>query len=383
MKKIYLIFLTICLSSIVYSQGFEDISAKQEFSPLKYSRYNRSEGLFLGGDFKISPFENRSYKAVTRFGYGLSNKKLRYALGFQRESTMENKNSFMLLLFDETRNNDEWIIGTFENTMADLLLAEDFMDYFNVKGGEFQFKYNLKKNIFIGGHFGSYSYKSMIKNTNWSIFGGDKILRNNPAVSENKELYFKLCFSFDNSEFEFFPTNSTFFDLYFEKGSDDFDYTGIGFSFRKFQNITFSQRLIAKFVVKGRKNAFSEQHLFDLGGIGSLRGYGFKEFTGNYFALLNIDYSFGGDILQKIPLQFIPIYESAALLLFFDSGMTYMAGNNEPILDSFKELNPKYYKTNIGISISLAKELIRFDFAKRLDRGSDNFVFTGRFLQVF
>ena len=99
--------------------------------------------------------------------------------------------------------------------------------------------------------------------------------------------------------------------------------------------------------------------------------------------LMNLEYNFGGDILQKIPLQFIPTYESAALILFIDSGMAYMAPGNEAFMTSLRQLKPGNFKTNIGFSLSIAREIIRFDFAKRLDRGKRNFVFSGRFLQVF
>jgi hypothetical protein len=383
LKKLSIISAVFFLPLVVFSQEYNKFSLRKELSPLKYSRYNRCEGLFLGGEYKFSPFKNPVYRFVTRLGYGLSDKNVTYGFGFGKETTQNNKSGFMFLFFNERRSNDDWIIGDLENTLAGIFLTEDFKDYFTLKGQELSYRWNFKKNLFAGGYIGYYEYESMSKKTDWALFGGDKKFRGNPAVTAGSELFYNFSVTYDNREYEFFPTTSTIFSFYLEKGNSDFDYTGLGLSFKKYQNVTFSQTFTYRFILKGRKGAFAEQHLFDLGGIGSLRGYGFKEFSGNYMSLMNLEYNFGGDILQKIPLQFIPTYESAALILFVDSGTAYMAPENESMMTSFKQLKPGSFKTNIGISISIAREIIRFDFAKRLDRGKRNFVFSGRFLQAF
>ena len=146
-RKITAISALLIMSLTVYSQEFSEFSERKELSLLKHSRYNRCEGLFLGGEYKISPFKNPVYRIITRFGYGLSDKNLRYGLGFAKESTQENKNRFSFLFFNERRSNDDWMVSNFENTLAGILLKEDFKDHFTLKGSESSFRWNFKKSL--------------------------------------------------------------------------------------------------------------------------------------------------------------------------------------------------------------------------------------------
>jgi len=380
MRKSHL-FLIIILPAIVFSQDGNG-SIFSDLSPLKYSRYNRVQGIFPGGELKLNTFDE-DFFLLTRFGYGISDKEFRYILGIENETNFEDKNGFRFLFFNEVRTNDEWIIGPVENTLASLFLKEDFMDYFAKKGSELVIRNEIKKNIFLGGEIGLFDYESVKKKTDWALFGGSKAFRDNPEITEGRELYFKINVGYDNRETDFFVTTSTILDFYLETGSQDFDYTGFGLTLQKYQDITFTQRLSLRFMLKCRRSALDEQHLFDLGGIGSLRGYRFKEFTGNYMQLFNLDYSFGGDLLQKLPLQFIPTYESASLVLFMDIGSFYLSQKDESYFDSIKELVSENFKSSLGISISLAGDLIRFDFARRLDSKKAPMVFTARFLKSF
>ena len=124
------------------------------------------------------------------------------------------------------------------------------------------------------------------------------------------------------------------------------------------------------------KNA-GEQFLYDLGGIGTLRGYGHKEFTGNRVGMINIDYLFNRTLIRKLPLTSLPFYSTMSLIAFFDAGWTNL-GNSPKNSSSSFDIGD--VKSNIGIGYSFGRDLIRLNVAKRLD-GGDGFKITVRLLQ--
>ena len=99
-----------------------------------------------------------------------------------------------------------------------------------------------------------------------------------------------------------------------------------------------------------RANAgYSDDYLplfnrFFLGGVGSLRGYDYKEFSGNRYMLLNSDYIW----------RFYRSELGAGL--FFDAGK---AGYDE-------QFNDNDIKTDVGICLLVSDEF-RLDLAQRLD----------------
>ena len=114
-----------------------------------------------------------------------------------------------------------------------------------------------------------------------------------------------------------------------------------------------------------------EQRRFDLGGIESLRGYDYKEFTGDRMLLANGYYLFGGDLLSRTK---IPIVKSQQVILFVDSGTAF---------NRFKGLQLRDFETDIGIAIADRENTFRVNVAKRLDRGSDSIKITVRLLRKF
>ncbi len=121
-----------------------------------------------------------------------------------------------------------------------------------------------------------------------------------------------------------------------------------------------------------------EQHLFDLGGVSTLRGYDTKEFTGNRMAMVNIDYLFGGDVLGRIPLKGFHLLN---LILFFDVGWTSHVSKTRHLVAGFAGLDPTDFKPDVGIAVAAIRQLVRVNAARRLDRRDDAWVFSLRFVR--
>ena len=115
------------------------------------------------------------------------------------------------------------------------------------------------------------------------------------------------------------------------------------------------------------------QRLFYLGGLGTLRGYGFKEFVGDNMLLFNMEYRFR--LARANPF-------SAAATAFIDSGHAWHNGERPKI---------NRFNTSIGVGLSLDSmmsydavqiDTIRIEIAHAL-RKSRNVNFILRLARMF
>ena len=158
----------------------------------------------------------------------------------------------------------------------------------------------------------------------------------------------------------------------------DFEYTGVKLNIRKYKRLFGPQILVLRGFGGVRDGSGEEQFLFDIGGIGTLRGYDHKEFTGDKAVVLSADYMFKRAIFKRLPLKFIPFYPTMELTVFIDAGWTNLGEftNRNSVPMSFEVGDVKY---NIGIGYSI-RDMVRVNFAKRLD-GVDGIKFTLRIFQ--
>ena len=118
-------------------------------------------------------------------------------------------------------------------------------------------------------------------------------------------------------------TNNFIFNISLEKAGGalggNFEYYGLSAKIKKYKRTFGPQMLIIRGFWGSRDRNVSEQFLYDLGGIGTLRGYEHKEFTGNRVAMLNVDYLFNRAIFKLLPLKSLPFYTTMSLIAFIDA----------------------------------------------------------------
>ena len=381
--KVLLIFSFLSCNTFLDSFAAEEEEKEKDrfintISFFKNSRYSRVEGFFLGFELETIPIKTPSFTFLTRFGYGISDERLEYS--FKVEKGINEKNKISLHFIQETGTNDYKIIGNVENSLSALLTKRDFRDYFSLRSGGFEFVHYPSEKFNIDFKFDLKRYKPLYKITDWSIFGEDEF-RENPSVVPGKEFYFSVSLNSSFQEFFLMPVNEWRYNIVVEKGSDDFDYFGVGINIKRYQLIYDSQIFVVNLYLHSRTKSIAEQHLIDLGGVSTLRGYAHKEFTGNRIILFNFDYFFGKSILQKLPLNFIPFYDMLDSIFFFDAAKAEIADIDDNIFQGFNNDPVNKFKSNIGIALTLGQGLLRFNFARRLDRKKDNFTFSLRFMR--
>ena len=234
--------------------------------------------------------------------------------------------------------------------------------------------------------FHALEYDDIREKDVWSFYqliDSKRKYRENPEIDEERGIGVSVGYTFDSRINQFMLTDDFIFNISLEKAGGAlggyFEYYGWSVKLKKYKRTFGPQMLIVRGFLGVRDRTVSEQFLYDLGGIGTLRGYKHKEFTGNRVGMVNVDYLFNRAIFKLLPVKFLPFYPTMSLIAFFDAGWTNLGTKTKP-LSAGKSFDSSDIKTNIGIGYSIARDMVRIDFAKRLD-GKGGIKITLRFFQ--
>jgi hypothetical protein len=308
------------------------------------ARYNRVEGLGL---FSTIDYEDREgmHPSVDLFGG--------YAFTLKRWEYVD------VSMFQVAESSDKWILTEAENSFAAAILKEDFYDFYWKRGfsGEMGLTYNDELSFGVG--YTAAKIENLKRTASKALFGGKKKFRENwstvlydttaLAGIDGKLREVELKASYDTRDYEEDPESGVFTNLAYRKALDsdssDFEYEVFDAELKYYCPIATDQTLF--FRIRG---GYSDDDLplfrrYFIGGIGSLRGYEYKEFQGNRYLLFNADYiwrffdsSFGAGV-------------------FFDAGKAAFTGT---------EFENEDLKTDIGIAFLVGDD-IRINLAQRLD----------------
>lgn len=390
------------------SQGFFDLAHSQfsyheikddsgfEFEkPVQvywYPRYNRVEGLFVNLGVKVRPEFLTGVQAYSDAGWGFSNeddKEFRYHVGVRKDLFEFNRLSFGFEAFKELASEDDWLIGETENSIYSVLFREDYKDYYGIDGFRFYVDHKFKGVHTLRLEVERRTYDALQRNVNWSVFKGDFSENPNHSdsfIAEGDELGLRLIAAFDWRDNPIFPLTGWYLAGIYEHTADDFDTDGLFLTVKRYFQTFGNNRLLLKGMLGTRHGSIADQHTIDLGGIGSLRAYDDKEFTGNRMVMFNANYLFGGDILQKIPLQDIPFigafWTTLSLGVFLDTGWADFTDVDDGIFSGFGDID---LQTNVGFSVLVLDGVLRMDVARRTnsDPGKDDYRITFRLLESF
>ncbi len=262
------------------------------FSPLGY---NRVQGVFIGLSTAIGESEKRKccvfgppekiYTAGRKlelgFSYGFSDKSWNYwAL---LEQSFVSYFGFEAGIFNCIATPDRWKIDDTENSVFSFLFRQDARNYYRTQGfySALVFKIPGIERLSIG--YENSHIEGVSKNTNWSLLPLQDSFFENPfsekrkiqflhLLSETGYRNFYLQVLFSNSK-PFIPDG--FLKVILKTGNT-FEFSDTKFSLR--------------FVFGYSPDSLYFPYDFRIGGIASLPGYSFNEFTGNSFWLLNLDY---------------------------------------------------------------------------------------------
>jgi hypothetical protein len=332
----------------------------------------------LGYSVQATPTSVQDVTVHFKGGYGIHNEGFRWDAGLGIDkSKWRVKGS----IFDRTVSPNDGIVQRAENTVFAFLFKGDYLDYFRAKNGfEIDFTYKAKRYFSLIGALSAFQYWNMPVNVNWTVFRNSDAFRPNPAVREGDASIIKVGLLYNNKRKSPVFRNAWFASLLYERGFREFPYNGFSISCKRYQKTLFGRQA---FVIRGlmaSRKSVDEQHLFDTGGIGTLRGYRINEYSGNRLMLFNIDYLFRGDVFGRLSSKLGQFVE---LIVFADAGWVNLVTKDANLLDGFDVLGASDIKLNIGSAVSLYRQLIRLNVSRRLDSDIDNWTLSVRFRREF
>ncbi len=382
----------------VHSQFSFDQIKDDDFDldkPVKFywtPRHNRIEGLFANFGARVRPEFAERLQIYGDAGWGFwneSGKRFRVNAGIRKDFFDFNRLSIGLDVFKKLESEDDWIVGEVENSLSSFFFREGYKDSYGIKGIRLYADHKLAERHTLRLEVERRTYESLKQNVDWSIFRGDVDL--NPKngfsqIAKGDEIGVRLIAAFDWRDNPIFPLSGWYAQAIYEHTEEDFDTDGLFLTLKRYQQTVGNQRLLLRAMLGSRTGSTFEQHALDLGGLGNLRAYDDKEFIGNRLFMLNANYMFGGDILQKVPLQGIPylgaLWTTLSLGAFLDTGKAYAVDTDRSFLsgldDAFDGL-----KTDFGLSLLVLDGVLRMDFAWRADStpGKDDYRITFRLLE--
>ena len=388
-----LLFLSAEIS--IAQVSFHVYQHDDKFALDPWFRYNKAEGIFSGlaGYY----FANEDLTFSGRLGYGWSSEKIRYRFGAKQVLPAGNNEYIMeAAYFLTTSSSDAHILPDWQNSVTALFFKADFYNHYELHGGHLQLGKNWGDTYQILVQLGLERYGNSRNKIGFSLFdwlgdkqGGRRKFLQSPAVAKGSDYYFQLSYHLDTRPSPLVFLNGWTLeasyrnsDLLKDVTSSDFSYERLKLNVKRFQQTWGRQRFSVGLSLASHKGATTftsdslvmaaDQFLFDIGGLNTLRGYRYREFTdGNRVALFQLDYYFNGDFLPRTPLRGLWglgwIFRSFDLVLFSDLGMLQSVSNSKtPIY--FKSPESDDVMVNVGLGLAL-RTFVRIDFAVPLKDG--------------
>ncbi|NUM79768.1 BamA/TamA family outer membrane protein [bacterium] len=335
--------------------------------------YNRVDGAYLG--LKIEKnhkiYRNKPFNLYGELGYAFSRGKFNYQLGLDkfwgRAFRFEAGGEF----HDLTGTQDSWLVGHYENAMNALLFKNDYRDYYRLRGYGFHASQNLNPYLKLTAGYNSDEYFSLPNEVRWGLFLPKKDFRVNPAVDEGTMVTVSGAAEFNNlSEYHWkrkiTKRRGWKIEARGEKGLDklnsDFQFARYTVQAARYQPLSRWENLDVRLMIGAATGDVPVQKLFYLGGISTLRGHNFKEFSGNQMALANVEYRVSSGRFSD---DRIFLLDPFSLILFMDAGYTW---NNKiySYRDAAKGVNLNDMETDLGVGFGDESDFFRIDVAKNI-----------------
>lgn len=337
--------------NIVYIEVKEDSLVKSEFD--SKLEFNRVHGLQLGTTPKfVSPYWGS--KVYFGFSYGFSSEIWNYQFGAEKSFFRENKTTIGVDVHRMTDTNDLEIISDGENFFAETILGEAFRDYYQREGFEASISQELPIATKLSVKYRDDEYGSLPKTNDWSVlnrFYDDesdrsvKHKRDNPEILEGRMKSVIAEATLDTRNNKDSASNGWYNRLSMEYCGEslggDYDFKIYQADIRSYNRLSRSQLLAFRVKAATTDRALPRLHpkKFYLGGIGTLRGYTYKEFEGDTIFLMNAEYWLTMGSLDR---------SGIGIFLFVDSGYAW---------EYDSEMTASDLKTDIGIGFSFPGSL--------------------------
>ncbi len=336
-----------------------------KYRPRPLITFNRVHGWMLGGGMELTSIYASGGRFYGRASYGFSSRKGNFQLGTEKYLFNRHRLTLGGELHKLTDTNDFELLSADENFFATFLFGESLMDYFQRRGYEAWIRQQFTPSTAFNIRYADDEYASLFIKNHWSLFNSDTPKRGNPRINDGRIRSITVAYTFDSRNvkrfakrnFHAYPIPSVetqngwlgYFSVEYagRRLEGNFDFTLYSFHITRYNRLSGGQTVDFRIAGIFTDTVLPAQRKLYLGGIGTLRGYHFKQFMGDNALLFNIEYRL------RFRRSGIP-----ALVAFADSGYTWQHK---------ADINLDDAHTSIGVGLQLGDN-IRIDFAKPLDK---------------
>ncbi len=256
--------------------------------------------------------------------------------------------------FKRTESNDIWQIGRLENGFIVTISGDDYLDYWERRGGEVGLAWKVSGYSRVTG---SVSYQEDVSLSAMKIpclLRSTGRYRENPGIDEGERLAIALSYVYDGRDEEDWRRNAWRFDLEYEKGlkaaGADFSYDAFGIDARRYQYFGGTYRVNLRGRLFSAFNRLPGQLKRTLGGYAGVRGardIPFPVEKGDRMALFSIE------ARRRLPdlwgIRYI--FSSWDILVFSDIGLLADAEDESSPFGFLDARWEEWIKT-VGLGIS-------------------------------
>jgi hypothetical protein len=266
--------------------------------------YNRVTGALPWARLSVQPDGKDAPTLKAAVGYAFESELWHYRVGVERAQLRGFQ--FDLTGYRDTKDDDRFRIDKNENLMFALLFRTDYRDYYFARGFQATAGWGFGRDraFTIGYHNELLSPLSAHPRL-FSLFGGDPFVANYSRLVRVGDPRLATDFS---GRLAYVSADANYRHPYFEEPasgywilhasaetshpdlSSDFNYSRYYGSAVRSQSLWRDHTLRVRAAAGGSGGSLAATRLYYLGGIGSLRGYEYKELEGDRFWLANLEY---------------------------------------------------------------------------------------------
>ncbi len=315
------------------------------------ANFNRVDGLFLGlgqnKDYYWSGAEDFSPYGFV--GYAFALHRWRYQAGLDKWFGNYNRFEVGLEGHSLTDSKDYWFISPKENSLFAILAREDYMDYFSRDGASIHVAQYYEMNSRIVVSYDIDEYSSLAERTNWSIFGGHKIFRPNPAITPGWMRSVVVDLEHRSYSGGKDRRQGWLAGLRGEATvSGDFDFRMLTLNAVRYQPLFRGLQLNMRLRAGTSNGDLPLQRSYQIGGFNTLNAFPYKEFIGNRLFLFNYEFLFSPSLFKHSHL--FPL-NTVALILFGDVGQVANATSSTGMASGWDTMKLEGFKSDYGIGL--------------------------------
>jgi len=322
-------------------------------------RYNRQEGFFLQINFNISSSYIPGATIYGGVGRAFHRNKYYGVIGLEQRLINDNI-QFYAEAYSRSHTDDTGLISDKTNSLAAFFIHEDFLDWYFTEGYTGGIKILLPYTAEISVSYTDEDQCFMNTVVDWSMFGGGKEFRPGFQITPGRNVTLGYEFKIGNRyRWKKSKQLTAMAGLSRTQSQDksDFDYVKDEVQIDAF--VPFTQEL--GFHLNSRYAGihgefYGPQHLNYLGGIGSLRGYRWKEFPDEDIVI---------DGTHSLLVSAELVFERVSV--FYERGTTWHFADDSIDDDFIKKYQG--YQGRESMGISLGTKDIRVDIIKPVGKG--------------